>query len=140
MSQLEDLTSATSGVLSGNIPRLRRGESHLCDGVLTYHNGRNIVDVIVGTGATNGVGSDRYPYTVVEILSPKRVVLQADEYKRIDSNGLSESQRYDFRRNDSGAKVTVSLRKDGVWRRVGESMGGSRYHLGHRDAYSDPSF
>ncbi len=141
MSELEALVSAPSGVLSRNVPPLKRGESYLSDGVLTYSTGRGLVDVIEGTGATMSVGSDRYPFTVVKILSPKRVVLQADDYKRTDSNGFSESQQYDFRRDDTGAQTIVSLRKDGSWRRVGESLhGGSRYHLGHRTAYSDPSF
>lgn len=138
---LSDLISAKSGVLSSD-PQyvLKRGKSRLSEDILTYHNGRERVDIVVGSGATYSVGSDRYPYTVVEILSARRIVVQADDYQRIDTNGFSESQKYDFRNNPSGPKVVLSLRRNGRWCEVGQSMSVSGYHLGHRSAYSDPSF
>jgi hypothetical protein len=98
-----------------------------------------IVPPVVGMGATNCMWSDRKPYTVVEVLkSGKRCVLQADNYTRVDKNGMSESQSYIYEPDPNGSKVTVSLRKDGRWRAVGSSS--DVYSIGVRSAYHDFSF
>lgn len=47
----------------------------------------------VGDGATYHIGSDRYPYTVVEILTPRRLQVRAE---------------------------VITLRKNGRWHRLGE--------------------
>jgi len=95
----------------------------------------------VGDGATYGCGSDRYPYTVVEVRRDGReLLLQADNYKRTDSNGLSESQDYTFTPNPDGCTVVVTLRKNGAYIQKGDSIKGMRYHIGSRAAYSDPCF
>lgn len=95
----------------------------------------------VGIGATKFSGSDRYPYTVVEVVSDKKVILQADIAKRTDKNGLSEIQTYEYTPDPDAEKIVVTLRKNGRWVRDGESMkGGTGFHIGHREAYSDPSF
>lgn len=51
---------------------------------------------IVGDGATYRIGSDCYPYTIVEVVSPRKVMVQRDEYRRTDKNGISEAQTYSF--------------------------------------------
>jgi hypothetical protein len=108
--------------------------------VVTLTKGEIMNEFKVGDGATKGVGSDRYPYTIVEILSPKRVVLQPDDYYRTDKNGFSEMQTYEFTPNPEAYRIIVTLRKNGRWYQLGQTMGGSRFSLGHRDAYQDPSF
>jgi hypothetical protein len=95
----------------------------------------------IGMGATTGFGSDRYPYTVVQILSKRRIDLQADTYKRIDKNGMSESQEYEYFRNIDGPTIEATLRKDGTWVRDGDPLKrGQRFYLGHRAAHFDPHF
>jgi hypothetical protein len=94
----------------------------------------------VGMGATQQVGSDRYPFTVIEIKSPKKIVVQGDIYRRTDKNGQSESQTYEFERNFLNAKITLTKRNDGVWRRMGESKKAPGFYIGKRDCYFDPSF
>lgn len=94
----------------------------------------------VGMGATYSVGSDRYAFTVIRILSPTRIVLQQDNYKRTDNNGLSESQEYEYTPNPDGRVVTVSLRKGDKWVEVGMPKQSSGYWLGKRRTYLDPSF
>lgn len=94
----------------------------------------------VGIGATEIVGSDRYPYTVVEVLSDKKIVVQADDYKRTDKNGMSESQTYEYTPNPNSLRVVVTLRKNGRWVREGESGKGRGFAIGHRDAHQDPHF
>jgi hypothetical protein len=104
--------------------------------------GRSIYSptIQVGQGVTHHIGSDRYPYTVAEVITPTRVEIQADDYKRTDSNGLSESQTYEYTQNRSACRIAITLRKNGRWHRVGESMNSASYSFGGRSAYQDPSF
>lgn len=97
----------------------------------------------VGMGATYGIGSDRYPFTVVEVLSETRVVVQADRYKRIDKNGLSELQEYEYTPDPEACRTIVTRRKQGddyVWRKQGDGKGGGYFGFHGRHAYIDPSF
>lgn len=94
----------------------------------------------VGDGATYSIGSDRYPLTIVEIVSDRKVILQRDNYRRTDKNGLSESQTYEYTPNPEARRVVVTKRKNGGWYEQGQSIGSGRYSLGVRRAYQDPSY
>lgn len=91
----------------------------------------------VGMGATQLRHTDRSPWTVVEIVSAREVVVQADQYRRTDRNGLSEDQEYEYTPDPDGAKLTLTARKDGSWRVKGW---GGVFVLGSRERYCDPSF
>jgi len=96
---------------------------------------------VVGMGGTRTVGSDRYPFTVVRVISPTRCIIQEDTASRTDRNGLSESQEYTYAPNPAAPEVEISLRKNGRWYRKGDDISwGSAYALGMRRAYHDPSF
>lgn len=92
----------------------------------------------VGDGATELCWSDRHAYTIVEVRSERRVVVQADIAKRTDKNGMSECQTYLFEPNPKAPLVVLTLRKDGRWRRVGDKSGA--FLLGKRMEYHDYSF
>lgn len=92
----------------------------------------------VGMGATEILWSDRKPYTVIEVLSEKKIVVQSDSYKRIDTNGMSDCQEYEYSRNPNGCTVTLSKRKDGRWRVVGKKD--MVFAVGFRNKYHDFSF
>ena len=94
----------------------------------------------VGMGATKVVGSDRYPYTVTQILSPTRIIVSSDTYTRVDKNGLSEIQQYEYASNFNDEGTIITKRKNGRWYKKGESSKGSSYVVGVRRAYQDPSF
>lgn len=95
----------------------------------------------VGMGVTQIVGSDRYPYTVVEIVNDKTIVIQQDNAVRTDTNGISESQKYEYSPNKEGKKIVLTKRKYGRWREKGDSLhGGTPYNIGTRRMYQDPSF
>jgi hypothetical protein len=97
----------------------------------------------VGDGATYGIGSDRYPFTVVEIKSETTIIVTADNYRRIDKNGVSESQQYEYTPDPNGCRITVTRRKQGddyVWRKQGDGKGGGVFAFHGRNAYQDPSF
>lgn len=82
--------------------------------------------------------TDRHPYTVVEVISPKKIVVQEDTATRTDSNGMSDSQSYTYAANPDGKKCILTLRKSGKWMRVGSE--GSVFIIGRRMAYHDYSF
>lgn len=94
----------------------------------------------IGMGVTYLGWTDRHPYTVIKVISPTRIVIQADSYKRVDKNGQSESQQYLFTPNPKGEVITLSKRKDGRWREVGKDLRSSIYQIGERSKYHDYSF
>lgn len=106
------------------------------------------IDTIeVGSGASYGVGSDCYPYTIVGIVNERTVVVQADRYEPDTENGYDYygNQVYRYYPDQNGERTTVTLRKNGMWLPVGStiSRGGCYaygYSLGHRRAYRNPSF
>jgi hypothetical protein len=87
----------------------------------------------VGMGATELMHSDREPYTIVEIKSANRILVQRDDYKRIDNNGMSESQQYEYTPNQKASKVELIKTKYG-WKQF---KGSTRYAIGYRNRYYD---
>ena len=112
-----------------------------------------------GTPATMFSGSDRYPYEVVDHTvfasgqkqgKVKTVTVRALDARRTDSNGMSESQDYEYTSNpDNGTQVLKAFyNADGSLRGIGESTYRSgpcvrvvhTTRLGHARKYRDPSF
>jgi hypothetical protein len=92
----------------------------------------------VGEGVTQVVGSDRYPFTVTRVHETGlRCWVKADEFKRTDKNGISESQSYEFTPNPDA--VEIELRWNGV-RWASRPASRRTYRIGVREAYLDPSF
>lgn len=91
----------------------------------------------VGMGATILMYSDRHAATVIEIVTPKTIVIQEDTAIRTDSNGQSESQEYEYAPNHEATRREFTLRKDGRWR---ERKGTTVLMLGKRDQYYDYGF
>lgn len=92
----------------------------------------------VGDGATMLLYTDRHAYTITSVAkSGKSFTMQRDTVKRVDTNGMSESQDYEFTRNEQGETVTVRMSKKG-WRVGG--MRGNKVLVGCRDEYFDFSF
>lgn len=91
----------------------------------------------VGDGATQSVGSDCYPFTIIEVSpSGKTLTLQRDDAHRIDRNGLSEDQRYIYTRATSGALRTARWSE----KRQRYLVDGRPVSVGVRRYYQDPSF
>jgi hypothetical protein len=84
----------------------------------------------VGMGATYCIMCDMYPYTIVEVLSPRRIVVQPD---RTIAKG--DSCLYSL--NEKAPKETITLRKNGRWCRVNQSMYHGFFHIGSRE-FSNP--
>lgn len=91
----------------------------------------------VGMGATIVMYSDRHAATVVEVVGPKKIIVQEDTSTRTDKNGMSENQDYNYSPNPAAPRRTFTLRKDGRWH---ESKAGTIIRLGERDSYHDFGF
>lgn len=96
----------------------------------------------VGMGATILMYTDRHAATVVMVLkNGTQVIVQEDIATRVDKNGMSDAQAYEYQPNKDGPVHAFSLRRNGRWVKVGESAkNGMTLHLGHRQAYHDYSF
>lgn len=105
----------------------------------------------VGMGATILRWSDRSPATIVEVGVFRKmpmIVVQDDNAKRIDKNGMSECQEYEYSPAPNGAKTRFAF--DGLrWRQLYERDGkvkmmpkgdGNGLAIGYRQKYHDFSF
>lgn len=102
---------------------------------MTSVGGGKDVKPEVGMGATYLGWTDREPYTVIAISkSGKTITVQEDIAIRVDNNGMSESQKYEFKPNPLGRTYNLRLTKKG-W-----SCRGMQFALGYRSKYYDFSF
>jgi hypothetical protein len=105
----------------------------------------------VGDGATVMHWTDRSAATVIEVREIRGVpyvTIQGDTATRVDKNGMSECQDYEYTANPNGGKSTYRL-KNGKWEAVSLSEETNRWkksynqngiRFGVRDAYHDFSF
>jgi len=96
----------------------------------------------IGMGVTQRLFSDSYPYTIIDIIDAKTILIQQDSAIRTDSNGMSDMQDYIYERNQHGPKMLLTKRRDGKWRpkNVRKSKYETVYHLGFRKKYYDFTF
>ena len=108
----------------------------------------------VGMGATLLSYTDRHPATIVAVteLSSKRwkyqVELTEDRARRVDSNGMSESQEYEFTTNPDARRQVFRMERDGGrWIEMRRNDNGRwivshnrGLRIGERDKYHDFSF
>lgn len=96
----------------------------------------------VGDGATYGCWTDRHAGTVIDVSkNGKTVCVREDRAARVDKNGMSEMQEYEYSPNPEGQVIIFTLRKNGRYNEKGCPMGhGNRVGFGHRSAYHDYSF
>lgn len=97
-------------------------------------------DPTVGMGATELCWTDRRAYTIVAVLSPTRIVVQRDDVKRTDNNGMSEAQAYEYTPNPNAGTETLRKAKNGGWYSQGGMKHGRRFRMGDRSEYYDYSF
>lgn len=88
----------------------------------------------VGMGATILCWTDRHSATIVKV-TPCQIHVQRDLVKRIDKNGFSESQSYEFT-PDPQATVDVFRKTKKGWR----NSSGRSLRVGDRNEYRDPCF
>lgn len=87
----------------------------------------------VGMGATILMWTDRHAGTIVKV-TPNTFTLREDTATRIDGNGMSDAQAYEYAPNPAGREWIFRLTKKG-WRSKGTAVA-----LGVRHEYYDYSF
>jgi hypothetical protein len=101
----------------------------------------------VGMGVTMLSWSDRHAGTIVEVNNKKRYIAVTDDHtKRIDNNGISESQEYEYTPVMDGYRNYYRKDRKGEWRRcffnekkrLVFTSGG--LILGKKESYYDFSF
>lgn len=95
-----------------------------------------------GMGATVGIGSDCYPYTIIKV-SPdyKTIEIQADTATPAAGFDYYGNQVYDFMPNPKAPIEVWTLRNHGRYVRKGQKKGSGFYlSIGERRKYYDPSF
>ena len=86
-----------------------------------YYNGTQN-NLAVGTLATIYYYSDRHAYEVVEVKDQKHIKIRQLDAKRIDNNGMSDCQSYEYTSNKNNRIIELELTRYG-WKQV------TRYNL-----------
>lgn len=99
----------------------------------------------VGMGGFYGFNGDRYPFTVIEVVSDKEIVIQSDSYKVIELGAMYKEGpvKCEFFRNENALKMTLTFRKNGEWYPKGLAIrkGYSwSYYVGERIYSRNPHF
>lgn len=105
----------------------------------------------VGMAATMLSYSDRHAATIsqVETIRGKLyITVQEDTAVRVDKNGFSECQDYEYSPNPNGRTETFRQDAQGMWERVYKNPETGRWkksqcgglRIGHRESYHDFSF
>lgn len=101
----------------------------------------------VGMGVTMLGWTDREAGTIVEVNMKKRYIAVTDDHaKRIDNNGMSESQEYEYTSDFMGYRHYYRKDRKGEWRRCFYNdnqrlvFGRGGLILGQRNKYHDFSF
>lgn len=102
----------------------------------------------VGMGVTMLSWTDRYAGTIVEVNMKKRyIAVTEDDCKRIDNNGLSESQEYEYTSMMDGYRNYYRKDSKGAWRACHFNENGRLVYsgnrgliIGRREKYHDFSF
>ena len=91
----------------------------------------------VGMGATKFLWSDSHAYTITRVsASGKTFWMKQDDATRIDDNGMSDCQEYEYTPNENAREEMVRMTKRG-WRCSWDKQ---RVVVGFRYEYYDYSF
>lgn len=95
----------------------------------------------VGMGATEMFYTDREPYEIIEVKDSRHITVRSMSCKRIDNNGMSECQDYEYAPDPNGRIATLFKTKQGRWvERVGKSYSCNGWAIGYAEKYYDFSF
>lgn len=94
----------------------------------------------IGGGATLCLATDRYAGTVIGMSKSGRTIYwQFDKVVRVDNNGMSESQEYDYKCDPDAPVREYTLRKNGRYIEKGGSLTSS-FLVPGRHEYRDFSY
>ena len=85
-----------------------------------FEEGQQYVSEIkVGDGVTEYGYTDRYAYEVIEVINQNNIVIRKVDANRIDNNGMSDCQNYEYKSNPNNRKIKLTKRNN-VWFEVCE--------------------
>lgn len=127
-----------------------------CGSLMNHIDSRSVrgePEPYIGMGASILMWSDRHAGSIVEVFKKKDIVyiaVQEDNAVRVDKNGMSESQEYEYSPNPNGAiRYYRKMPPYGFWQavyinpksgRFNVLKGGGGVKIGVRDHYYDYSF
>lgn len=97
----------------------------------------------VGMGVTQCLWSDRHPWEVIAVKDDRHITIRELDSKRIDHNGMSECQEYEYFSNPNNRVYELFRTKRGKWvirvgtRGVDDSYG---WYIGRAEEYYDFTF
>ena len=74
-------------------------------------------NIQVGTPCTIYSWSDTHPYEVIEVINQEHLIIRQLDAKRIDKNGMSDCQEYEYSSNPNNWTREIKLTKYG-WKEV----------------------
>lgn len=97
---------------------------------------------VVGMGVTEMCWSDRHPFEIIQVKDSRHIVVRALDHKRIDNNGMSECQEYEYTSNEKNITCNLFKTQKGRWRErmPDRTLGSTHYVLGFAEEYYDFSF
>lgn len=104
-------------------------------------------EIKVGQGVTITFYTDRVPGTIVAVEG-NIITIAEDDYVRVDNNGMSDCQEYEYTTNPNNQKYFARIEKDGRIQAVTKNSHTNRWNktdsfrvgVGFRRAYYDFSF
>jgi hypothetical protein len=93
------------------------------------------VEPVKGLGVTYNCGSKQYAYTIIEVLTPKTLIIQKDKIVRGETDGQPQAVRDEY-----GEIKTITLRVNGCWYAEGKKMSCMTFTIGKRRFNIDPGF
>lgn len=110
----------------------------IIDNVYYVHSGSNSLEPVVGMGVTVCYYSERYAGTITRISkSGKSFWFKYDIVKRVDNNGMSDSQTYEYTENPEANEIPVRMNRKGIYKTLKSH---NPIVLGVRNAFHKFSF
>lgn len=98
--------------------------------------------VEVGMGVTEISYTDRRPYHIVRVISPKKIVVCPAKYRVVSGNRFDGSATYEITPGspEEQGEGVLTLRSNGRWAEQGCSTKNSHWAVGFADYHYDPHF
>lgn len=97
----------------------------------------------VGMGVTQCLWSDRVPWEIIEVQDDRHLLIRRLGHRRIDDNGFSECQEYEYFQVEDAPVYRLFKDKNGRWvQRVGRNGvdRSSGWYVGKAEYYYDFTF
>lgn len=98
---------------------------------------------VVGMGVTQCLWSDRVPWEIIEVKDDRHLSIRQLGYRRVDDNGFSECQEYEYYQDEALPVSRLFKDKNGRWvERIGKNGvdRSSGWYIGKAERYYDFTF